>query len=208
MPNAPTLQMPTVATARSNPQPIQPKLRQMARLPQKCPKHPRYQRSVGGRPLSTVSPVSAKADRNGGLAAGRGAGVRSAKPSWCGEGAGWRGPALWCRVEGSPMASTPFPPDNGEYDYASKLASLRLHDMERLDQQQIDEFPGDSPEVSTPVPPNDGVNGHACVDERPLERCGARCLGASRWRRRGLAPGSPCHCTCRRLAESRFIARR
>ena len=57
------------------------------------------------------------------------------------------------------MASTPFPPDNGEYDFASKLA--RLHDMERLDQQRIDESSGDSPQVSTPAPPNDGVNGHA-----------------------------------------------
>ena len=59
------------------------------------------------------------------------------------------------------MASTPFPPDNGGYDYASKLASLRLHDTERPDQQRIDESSGDSPEVSTPAPPIDGVNGHA-----------------------------------------------
>jgi hypothetical protein len=59
------------------------------------------------------------------------------------------------------MASTPLPPDNGEHDHASELASLRLHDLQRLDQQRIDDSVGSSPEASTPAPPNDGVNGHS-----------------------------------------------
>src|SRR5262245_29722199 len=54
------------------------------------------------------------------------------------------------------MASTPFPPDNGEFE----LASLRLHETERLDPQRLDGSAEGRPEAPAPITPSDGVNGH------------------------------------------------
>jgi hypothetical protein len=59
------------------------------------------------------------------------------------------------------MASTPFPPDDGENNFASELsAGVRLSDLEQHAAQQLDGTAESAPEVPAPLPPDDSESDH------------------------------------------------
>ena len=60
------------------------------------------------------------------------------------------------------MASTPFPPDDGENDHASELPTgLRLSDVEQLAAQRLDGAAEGLPGAPPAQPSSDGETNHA-----------------------------------------------
>src|SRR6185436_13172950 len=60
------------------------------------------------------------------------------------------------------MASTPFPPDDGENDHASELPTgVRLSDLEQSAAQRLDATAESAPEVPAPVRQDESESNHA-----------------------------------------------
>ena len=87
------------------------------------------------------------------------------------------------------MASTPFPPDDGEYHPASELPTgLPLSDVEQLAAQPLDGTAESAPELPAPMPPGDRENNHALEPMAGVRLGDAERIGSERLD--GAADGS------------------